>query len=328
MATSIATIRKAASTRREIRDAPVIAPDVAWLPLSIVNAYLIGPFGAPDREWALVDAGLPFSADRIVRAAAERFGPGSRPSAIILTHGHFDHVGAAKHLADLWDAPVYAHPLEMPYLTGRSAYPPPDPLAGGGAMAWMSLLYPRGPVDLGARVRPLPVDGMAPGLTDWRWIFTPGHSPGHVALFRESDGCLIAGDAFVTTRTGSMLYALTRAEELNGPPAHFTPDWALARRSVETLAALDPQIAATGHGRPMSGETLRRDLARLARDFDQLAIPRHGRYRDRAAIADESGVVSVPPPVVKPEALLLGGLVVGLAAGALLKISSRSDSSR
>src|SRR5262245_61944573 len=107
--------------------------DVVCLQLPIVNVYLVGPPHAGDRHWALVDAGLAISSATIRRVAAELFDEGTRPSAIILTHGHFDHVGALPDLADRWQAPVYAHPLELPYLTGRSSYPPPDPAVGGGA---------------------------------------------------------------------------------------------------------------------------------------------------------------------------------------------------
>ena len=176
-----------------------VARDVECLRTGIVNVFLVGEPGAGDRGWVLVDAGLQGFGHAIVRAAEERFG-GARPAAIVLTHAHFDHVGALRELAERWDVPVYAHRLELPYLTGRSSYPPPDPTVGGGAMARLSPLYPRGPIDLGERVRPLPDDGSVPGMAEWSWLFTPGHAPGHVSFWRESDAVLLAGDAFVTTK--------------------------------------------------------------------------------------------------------------------------------
>src|SRR5688572_9417313 len=135
-----------------------------------------------------------------MRAAESLFGPDAAPSAIVLTHGHFDHVGSLRELVRRWQVPIYAHELELPYLTGRSAYPPPDPTVGGGAMARLSPLYPRGPFDFGDRVRTLPADGAVPGAPGWTWIETPGHSPGHVSLFHVHDRLLVAGDAFVTTK--------------------------------------------------------------------------------------------------------------------------------
>ncbi|WP_368411364.1 MBL fold metallo-hydrolase [Paludisphaera mucosa] len=300
-----------------------VAEGLAFLRTGIVNVFLVGRPGAGDRNWVLVDAGLPGWADSIADAAARRFGERARPAAIVLTHGHFDHVGALETLADRWDAPIYAHAMELPYLTGRSAYPPPDPTVGGGAMATLSWLYPRGPIDLGDRVHPLPEDGTVPGLPGWRWVATPGHTPGHVSFFRDADRALIAGDAFVTTRQESALAMMAQRREIHGPPKYYTCDWEAARRSVEALAALDPETAGTGHGEPLSGEVLRVGLQALARDFDRAAVPTYGRYVGRPARADATGVVSVPRDVPHPLLRLGAGFAVGFALGTAVQRLTR-----
>jgi glyoxylase-like metal-dependent hydrolase (beta-lactamase superfamily II) len=301
-----------------------VAPEVSYLHDKFVNVIFVGAPGAPDREWTLVDAGLPGSADKIKRAAAELFGPGSRPAAIILTHGHVDHVGAIHTLMRDWQVPVYAHEMELPYLTGRSAYPPPDPLVGGGAMSVLSVLFPRGPFDLGSQVRELPQDGSVPGMPGWRWIPTPGHAPGHVSLVRDIDRTLIAGDAFVTTKQESLTSALTERPELHGPPMYFTPDWGAARESVRHLADYAPAVVITGHGPPMRGTALQTGLRQLASQFDTRARPAHGRYRDRPAITDANGVVDVPPPQVSARTVLLASLAVGATIGLVVALRRRS----
>lgn len=304
-----------------------VVDDVACLPLSIVNVYFFGERGAGDRRWVLIDAGLAFSGRRIAHAAAERFGPDSRPAAIILTHGHFDHVGALPSLAERWDVPVFAHELEMPYLTGRSSYPPPDPAVGGGAMSFLSRLYPRGPIDLGDRVQPLPADGSVPEMPGWRWIHTPGHTAGHVSLFRDSDRTLIAGDAFVTQCQESALGVLAQRRKVRRPPAYYTTDWQTARHSVEMLSQLRPNVAATGHGVPMYGEPMRQQLEHLLRDWGRVAVPSHGRYVQQPAITDERGVVSVPPAAFDRQLAALAGIGIAAGVGALL-IRSWSRQSR
>lgn len=302
-----------------------VAHEVSYLLDRIVNVCFIGAPGAPDRAWTLVDAGLPGSADKIRRAAAELFGPDSRPAAIVLTHGHRDHSGAIRTLARDWDVPVYAHELELPYLTGRSAYPPPDPLVGGGAMSVMSVLFPRGPIDLGARARVLPDDGSIPGARGWRWIPTPGHSPGHVSLVRDSDRTLIAGDAFVTTKPESLVAALTQRPELHGPPMYYTANWDAARTSLRHLADYAPAVAITGHGPPMRGEQLQSELRTLSSYFDERARPAQGRYRDRPARTDVNGVVDVPPPPVSGRTVALTGLAIGAAVGLAYAMGRRGD---
>jgi glyoxylase-like metal-dependent hydrolase (beta-lactamase superfamily II) len=261
-------------------DTHEVATDISYKRLIMVNVAFIGPPLAGDRGWVLVDAGLPATAGAIVDAAEERFGAESRPAAILLTHGHFDHVGALAELADRWAVPIYAHELEIPYLDGSRKYPPPDPSVGGGMMARLSPLYPRGPIDVSNWLQPLPSDGSVPCLADWRWIHTPGHTEGHVSFWRGADHALIVGDAFITTNQESAYAVLTQRPELHGPPMYFTPDWQSAKESVQHLATLEPELVVCGHGRAMQGAEMLMALQTLATDFDRMAVPEHGRYVD------------------------------------------------
>ena len=254
-----------------------VAPGVAGLRILFVNVFAVA---TGEAEWTLIDAGLYFSGDRIRDWARNHFG-NAPPQAVVLTHGHFDHVGSLRDLADGWNAPVYVHPLEMDYVTGKAEYPPPDPLAGGGSMALLSPLFPRGPIDIGARAHALPHDGSVPNMPGWRWLHTPGHTRGHVSLFREEDRTLIVGDAFCTTKQESLFAALTQRPELHGPPAYYTPDWDASRSSVEQLAALRPNAIAPGHGLPIAGPHAADELQRLADDFDRIARPQRGKYAKR-----------------------------------------------
>ncbi len=252
-----------------------VAPDVTGVRILFVNVYAITSF---DGAWTLVDSGIPLSTSRIKTWIHERFGKDAKPQNILLTHGHFDHVGSVKELADEWNVPVFAHPRELDYLNGKTKYPPPDPTVGGGLMAVLSPLYPRTSADIREHVRALPADGSIPGLPKWHWIHTPGHAPGHISLFRESDRVLLPGDAFCTTDQNSFLAVARQKPELNGPPAYYTPDWDAARDSVRKLAALRPLTIAPGHGAPISGEQVADQLEELARNFDQIARPEHGVY--------------------------------------------------
>ena len=252
-----------------------VAPGITGMRIVFVNVYAIE---SPGSGWTLIDTGLTMSAGKIKSWAEDHFGEGSRPQAIMLTHGHFDHVGTVEELVKDWEVPVYAHAAELSYFNGEKKYPPPDPGVGGGLMAIMSPLYPRTSANLQGRVRELPSDGSVPTLPGWRWIHTPGHAPGHVALFREADRVLLPGDAFCTTNQNSFLAVATQSPELNGPPAYYTPDWDAARDSVRRLAALRPFTIAPGHGQPISGPYVASQLDTLAADFDRIARPEHGKY--------------------------------------------------
>ncbi len=255
-----------------------IAIDIYGYCIQIVNICFIGNPTSREKEWVLVDAGMPQSADEIIRVAEERFGAHRKPTAIILTHGHFDHVGAIESLLEYWDVPVYAHELEIPYLTGKSNYPKGDSTVDGGLVSELSPLFPNHGIDIGNHVHPLPANGIVPGLIGWQWIHTPGHTPGHISLFRAKDGSLIAGDAFVTVKQESLYKLFTQEQEISGPPKYFTTDWQAAWDSVRKLQDLHPSLAITGHGKAMNGEELSRELGRLAEDFEKIAIPEEGRF--------------------------------------------------
>lgn len=297
--------------------------DVFGIKTLFVNVFFVGDPGEGN-PWVLVDAGLPGYAGTIQKEADKLYGrPGepAKPQAIILTHGHADHVGSLKSLLDEWgDVPVYAHKLELPYVTGKSSYPPPDPGIGGGGMSYLSWVFPLGPIDVSANVQTIADDGRIPELPDWRVIYTPGHAPGHISLFRNTDRTLIAGDAFITTNQNALTSVATQALEVQGPPAYFTINWEQAEHSVDVLAGLNPMAAGTGHGVSIRGLDLALELSRLVRDFRERSIPSEGRFVKEPAITNEDGIVWMPEPTSYNVARAIGwGLLAGIGLYWLFK---------
>ena len=290
----------------------LITKGIRHLKIIFVNAYFVETPENAANSWVLVDTGMPYSSGKIKNYAEKLYGAGAKPSAIILTHGHFDHAGAALDLAAEWEIPIYAHHLEMPFLTGKSDYPPQDPSVGG-AIAQMSRVFPHGGYNFGTRVYPLPFNDEIEEMRGWRIIHTPGHTPGHIALFRDSDKTLLAGDALATMNLDSWTSNVTEKQEFCRPASPFTPDWYAARRSVEKLAELEPNVVAAGHGQPISGANTAQLLNEFARNF---TAPKHGRYVNQPAIFDENGIVAIPPPVADPvRQVLIGSAIV--AGGAI-----------
>jgi glyoxylase-like metal-dependent hydrolase (beta-lactamase superfamily II) len=201
----------------------------------------------------------------------------------------------------------------MPYLTGKSDYPPQDPTVGG-ALAQMSRLFPTSGYDFGSRVQALPADGSIPGLSGWRYLHTPGHTAGHISLFRERDRVLITGDALTTVNQESPVTLVTLERELRQPPAPLTTDWGAARDSINRLAELRPDVIAAGHGLPITDRAADQ-LERFAKTFTP---PAHGRYILEPALADERGIVRLPPPVPDPIPKIIAGATLAVAAGLLL----------
>ncbi|MGY1712073.1 nitroreductase/quinone reductase family protein [Geodermatophilus sp. SYSU D00758] len=279
------------------RRGPVpVAPGVHALALGpgvlASNCYLVRSGDA----WALLDAGWAGDAEAVRRAAESLFGPGARPTAILLTHIHPDHSAAAGDLARAWQVPVHVHPDELPMAAGRYLPEFDTPLDHWLVMPVMRLL----PAATRARIeaagditdvtRPLEPDGAVPGLPDWEWVAAPGHTPGSVAYLRRRDGVLVSGDALVTVDLGSVPGALSGRQRLAGPPWYSTWQRRTARRSIAALAALRPRVLLPGHGYPLTVGTAEalRDLAHedgspRRRRVDRLIVPvgdpRADRYR-------------------------------------------------
>lgn len=258
-----------------------VTRNIILLQFTIVNACIIGSTNSNSSDWVLVDTGLSNSADFIVTTAEEHFGKNSTPKAIILTHGHFDHVGSAIELAVKWEVPVYAHELELPYVTGRKNYPVADPTVDEGMVAKLSPAFPHHSINLDYYAAELPDDGSIPELPGWKWIHTPGHTEGHICLFQEKGGTLIAADALSTVKQESLTSVLFQKEQISGPPKYLTTDWEAAEKSVRKIHDLKPSLIVPSHGQPMEGEELTRHLDLLVNNFKEIAIPEHGRFVDR-----------------------------------------------
>ena len=248
-----------------------IAAGVHYLALRGANVYFV----RSGSSWVLVDTAWPKGGPAIRAAAESLFGENARPAAILLTHAHPDHVGSAAELARAWELPVHVHSDDLPLVTGdvSAAMDLMDPF-GRYALALMRLLPRRTrerltSSELKEVACALPgEDAGVPGLPDWECIPTPGHSAGHVVFFRRSDRVLIAGDAVLTVPFWGLL---PRTQRLSPPPHMASWNWRMTNASFATLAKLEPRVLASGHGVPMAGPGVARDLYVFAERFSRPA---------------------------------------------------------
>jgi len=157
-----------------------VALGITYLRTLMVNVFFVAQDEGRESPWVLVDAGLPGHANAIRRAAQERFGE-RPPSAIVLTHGHFDHRGSLQALLSTWRVPVYAHLLEFPYLTGQAAYPPSDPWPAAACWRGCRRSMRAGPSTSADRWNRAPAD-----IRHDRSPRLPNRSPGPPGIRRES----------------------------------------------------------------------------------------------------------------------------------------------
>ncbi len=220
---------------RELADGVFHLP---LMPRAGVNAYLVGD--------VLVDAGFSWQAGRLMPQIRGRI-----VRSHVLTHAHVDHAGGSRKLADALGVPVQCGELDVPaLLSGKpeTAFPGPLKRVGDGYGS-----FP--PVAEATALHE--GDAIGDGFTV---LDTPGHSAGHISLWRERDGVLICGDVV------NNMHLLTTVPGLRQPPKAFTPDPAENRRSIRRLAQLEPQLVLVGHGPPLKKHAAAR-LTRFAAEL-------------------------------------------------------------
>ncbi|AWR85269.1 MBL fold metallo-hydrolase [Meiothermus taiwanensis] len=185
----------------------------------------------------LVDSGMPQENQRLLRHLG-----GRRPVAMLLTHHHLDHVGGARMLWERYGLPIYAHPLDIPFISGEARRPPFPPIP------WLGDWIANSP-------RPVPKEALRPveegaEVLSWQVVHLPGHTPGQIGLLRE--GVLLAADALRVGARGPWV-----------PPAMVNHDTLEARHTVRRIARLEAQKIYVGHGPPTTTQAVRALADRL-----------------------------------------------------------------
>ena len=219
-----------------------LAPGVHRLngfPPNAFNVYLL----ETDEGVVIVDTATRHARRRILRQVAGR-GLG----AIFITHAHRDHAGAMHAVAEYRGAPVWASQADADALEGKAPEPIPNPDALINRMfgGWWKDPHP-----VARRL----TEGDRVG--EFEVIAFPGHTPGMIGLWRESDRTVLCAD---TMRTVNVFTGIPQVGEM---PAAFTVDKAESQRSIRKLAALEPRLVCPGHGAPLRGDAVEK-LHKLA----------------------------------------------------------------
>ena len=187
-------------------------------PRNAVNVYVVGD--------VLVDAGTAGMGKKLPAKLG-----GRAIAAHALTHAHPDHVGGSKAVVDALKVPFWAPAGDA------------DACEAGRTVVADSRLKPV--LSRGNTFPAVPVVRRLKEGDDvggFAVLDTPGHSPGHISLWRESDRVLICGDVFFN------MHLLTTKPGLRQPPGPLTVDPERNRASEKRLADLEPAIVAFGHG--------------------------------------------------------------------------------
>jgi glyoxylase-like metal-dependent hydrolase (beta-lactamase superfamily II) len=191
------------------------------------NVYLI----VNGKELTVIDTGTPGNAKKIVDYIEKIGHKLDEVTTIILTHFHMDHVGSAKELKELLNnAKIASHVEEADYISGKKPLPKP-----------YNILFRA----FSSFIKPTPVEVTIPlkdndKIGTLRIIYTPGHTPGSIALLDEERKVLFAGD--------TLRY---NGKKVSGAPEQFSLDANMAKQSIGKIAALDFEVMLPGHGEPL-----------------------------------------------------------------------------
>lgn len=191
-------------------------------PKHAINVYLMGEI--------LVDAATKWAGRRILRELN-----GHTVTAHTLTHVHPDHQGASKTVCEALDIPLYCGENDADAMESGD-------FSNTIPRHWLNSL--QGAVWTGP---PYPVSKRlkeGDEVAGFKVFDAPGHSPGQVAYWRETDRLLILGDVL------NGMNLITSVPGLHEPPKLFTVDPAQNRESARKLAALHPEVVCFGHGPP------------------------------------------------------------------------------
>jgi len=178
-----------------------------------------------NKDAILVDAGFPGMLASIQNEMEIAGVPFEHLSKVILTHQDFDHIGGIPEIQNAATHPieVLAHRLDKPYIEGEILLIKHNPDRGHPPKVKVDTVIDEGDV--------------IPFIEGLTVIFTPGHTPGHISLYHKNSKTLITGDAIISNDG-----------ELIGPNEKFTPDLALAWKSIARFTDLDVKTVLCYHG--------------------------------------------------------------------------------
>jgi hydroxyacylglutathione hydrolase len=209
-------------------------------PPNAINVYFL----ETDEGAVVIDTGTRFARRRILRQVAKR-----GLTAIFITHAHRDHAGAMHAVAVETGAPVWSSTEDADALEGKAPVPTPNP------DSTMDKLFSGMWKDKHPVARRL---SEGERIGDFEVIAFPGHTPGMVGLWRESDRTVVCAD---TIRTVNIFTGIPQIGEM---PAAFTYDIPASRRSIRKLAALEARTVCPGHGRALRGDEAVEKVRKLA----------------------------------------------------------------